>query len=102
VNWRIVVHKESKKLLVVGGVVIGGRRLDVRFDYTVLKPGRYELDLFLLSDSYVGADPEEDFEVEAAEGMHENEVKTTIMNRLSCLLAIELIGGERGQLGDCN
>jgi len=72
VNW-FVVHKESsKKLLAVGGVVIGGRGLDVRFDYTVLKPGRDELKLFLLSDSYVGADPEENFEVEAAEGMHEN------------------------------
>ena len=71
-NW-FVVHKESsKKLLAVGGVVIGGRGLDVRFDYTVLKPGRDELKLFLLSDSYVGADPEENFEVEAAEGMHEN------------------------------
>ena len=73
-NWRIVVHKESsKKLVVVGGVVIGGRGLDVRFDYTVLKPAKDELDLFLLSDSYVGVDPEEDLEVEAAEGMHENE-----------------------------
>ena len=73
-NWWIVVHKESsKKFLAVGGVVIGGRRLGVRFDYTVLNQGKGELELFLLSDSYVGADPEEDFEVEAAEGMHENE-----------------------------
>ena len=73
-NWWIVVHKESsKKFLAAGGVVIGGRRLGVRFDYTVLKPGRYELELFLLSDSYVGVDPEEDLEVDSAEGMHENE-----------------------------
>ena len=73
-NWWIVVHKESsKKFLAVGGVVIGGRRLGVRFDYTVLNQGKGELELFLLSDSYVGADPEEDLEVEAAEGMHENE-----------------------------
>jgi len=29
-------------------------------------------------------------------------MKTTIMDRLPFLSAIELIEGERGQLGDCN
>jgi len=38
-----------------------------------LNPGKDELELFLLSDSYVGVDPEEDFDVDTAEGMHENE-----------------------------
>ncbi|CAZ85685.1 unnamed protein product [Tuber melanosporum] len=71
-NWWIVVGEESSKALLAIKRVTIGRRLDVRLDYTVPNPGRHELKLFLMSDSYVGVDLEEDFEVEAAEGMDED------------------------------
>jgi len=72
-NWWIVVGEESSKNLLAIKRVTIGRRLDVRLDYTVPNPGRHELKLFLMSDSYVGVDLEEDFEVEAAEGMDEDD-----------------------------
>ncbi|RPB01060.1 Sec63-domain-containing protein [Choiromyces venosus 120613-1] len=72
-NWWIVVGEESSKNLLAIKRVTIARRLDVRLDYTVPSPGKHELKLFLMSDSYVGVDLEEEFEVDAAEGMDEDE-----------------------------
>ncbi|KAH0411175.1 hypothetical protein KCU90_g19066, partial [Aureobasidium melanogenum] len=50
-----------------------GRELKVRLDFTVPTPGKHDLTLFLMSDSYVGVDQAPTFSVEAAEGEEEDE-----------------------------
>ena len=70
-------------------------------DYTVPNPGRHELKLLFVSDSYVGVDLE-DFEVRQLRGWMGMRMRRAMMSRLLFLSAIELIEGERGQLGDCN
>jgi pre-mRNA-splicing helicase BRR2 len=42
-------------------------------EYIVPSPGKKKLTLSLMSDSYVGVDQEQQFEVDVAEGMDEDE-----------------------------
>ncbi|ORY60157.1 Sec63 Brl domain-containing protein [Pseudomassariella vexata] len=68
-NWWLVVGDESTKTLLAIKRVTIGRQLKVRFEYTVPTPGKHDLKLFLMSDSYVGVDQEPTFSVNVAEGM---------------------------------
>lgn len=69
-NWWLVVGEESTKtLLAIKRVTIPGRQLQTKLEYTVPTPGKHDLKLFLMSDSYVGVDQEPSFSVTAAEGM---------------------------------
>lgn len=72
-NWWLVVGEESTKSLLAIKRATIGKRLNIKLEYTVPTPGKHQVKLFLMSDSYVGVDLEEEFEVEAAEGMDENE-----------------------------
>ena len=72
-NWWLVVGEEgTKNLLSIKRVTIG-RELKLRMDFTVPTPGKHELTLFLMSDSYVGVDQAPTFTVDAAEGMDEDD-----------------------------
>ena len=72
-NWWLVVGDEkSKGLLAIKRVTIS-RSLNVRLEYIVPTPGKHELKLFLMSDSYIGVDQDPSFEVTVAEGMDEDE-----------------------------
>ena len=72
-NWWIVVGEEkSKTLLAIKRVTIT-RTLKTKLEIVVPEPGKHELTLFLMSDSYVGVDQAPTFEVDAAEGMDEDE-----------------------------
>jgi len=72
-NWWLVVgEEETKSLLAIKKVTIQ-RRLEVRLEYVVPSPGKKKLTLSLMSDSYVGVDQEQQFEVDVAEGMDEDE-----------------------------
>lgn len=72
-NWWLVVgEEETKSLLAIKKVTIQ-RRLEVRLEYVVPTPGKKKLTLSLISDSYVGVDQEQRFEVDVAEGMDEDE-----------------------------
>ena len=70
-NWWLVVGGETN-LLAIKKVSIG-RRLEVRLEYVVPDPGKQKLSLYLMCDSYVGVDQIQEFEVDAAEGMDEDE-----------------------------
>ena len=72
-NWWLVVGEEkSKSLLAIKRVQIG-RQSDIKLEYVVPSPGTHHLNLYLMSDSYVGVDQDPSFTVEAAEGMDEDE-----------------------------
>ena len=71
-NWWLVVGGANNSLLAIKKVTIG-RMLELRLEYIVPTPGKHELTLYLMSDSYVGVDQDPTFEVEAAEGMDEDE-----------------------------
>jgi pre-mRNA-splicing helicase BRR2 len=47
--------------------------LELRLEFVVPTPGKQELTLFLMSDSYVGVDQDPTFTVDVAEGMEEDE-----------------------------
>ncbi|KAK8219849.1 Pre-mRNA-splicing helicase BRR2 [Zalaria obscura] len=72
-NWWLVVGEESTKSLLSIKRVTIGRDLKMKMDFTVPSPGKHELTLFLMSDSYVGVDQAPTFTVDAAEGMEEDE-----------------------------
>ncbi|KAM7185458.1 pre-mRNA splicing helicase [Rhypophila sp. PSN 637] len=67
--WLIVGDEKSKMLLAIKRVTIGNKPLNTKLEFTVPKPGDYELKLMLMSDSYVGVDQDPSFEVKVAEGM---------------------------------
>ena len=71
-NWWLVVGGANNSLLAIKKVTIG-RKLDLRLEYVVPTPGKHELTLYLMSDSYVGVDQDPTFSVEAAEGMDEDD-----------------------------
>lgn len=75
--WLVVGEEETKSLLAIKKVTIQ-RRLEVRLEYTVPTPGKKKLTLSLMSDSYVGVDQEQKFEVDVAEGMDEDEEEETM------------------------
>ncbi|KAL2134754.1 hypothetical protein VTI74DRAFT_10910 [Chaetomium olivicolor] len=72
-NWWLVVGEESSKTLLAIKRVTVGKELNLRLEYTVPTPGRHDLKLFLMSDSYVGVDQEPTFSVMVEEGMDVDE-----------------------------
>jgi len=72
-NWWLVVGEESTKGLLGIKRVTVGREWKGRLDFTVPTPGKHDLTLYLMSDSYIGVDQAPTFSVEAAEGMEEDE-----------------------------
>jgi len=72
-NWWLIVGEEStKNLLAIKRITIG-KSLQTKLEYVVPTPGRHELTLYLMSDSYLGVDQAPTFEVIAAEGMDDDE-----------------------------
>ena len=72
-NWYLVVAEESTKSLLAIKRVTIGRVLETKLEYVVPTPGKHDLTLYLMSDSYFGVDQDPTFSVEAAEGIDENE-----------------------------
>ncbi|KAK3311268.1 Sec63 Brl domain-containing protein [Chaetomium strumarium] len=72
-NWWLVVGEEKSKTLLAIKRVTVGRELNLRLEFTVPAPGRHDLKLFLMSDSYVGVDQEPQFSVMVEEGMDVDE-----------------------------
>ena len=72
-NWWLVVGEESSKTLLAIKRVTIAKELKVRLEIVLPTPGKHELTLYLMSDSYVGVDQAPTFEVDAAEGMDEDE-----------------------------
>lgn len=72
-NWWLVVGDErSNSLLDIKRVTVG-RKLETKLEFIVPNPGKQELTLYLMSDSYVGVDQAPTFTINAAEGMDEDE-----------------------------
>jgi len=72
-NWWLVVGEEaSKNLLAIKRITIA-KTLQTKLEYVVPTAGKHELTLYLMCDSYVGVDQAPTFEVEAAEGMEEDD-----------------------------
>ena len=71
-NWWLVVGGAENSLLAIKRVTIG-RKLELRLEFIVPTPGKHDLTLYLMSDSYVGVDQDPTFTVEVAEGMDEDE-----------------------------
>ncbi|KAI6716850.1 hypothetical protein JHW43_000583 [Diplocarpon mali] len=72
-NWWLVVGEESSKTLLAIKRITMSRSLSLKLEYTVPTPGKHDLKLFLMSDSYVGVDQDPSFTVNVAEGMDEDE-----------------------------
>ena len=72
-NWWIVVGEESTKTLLAIKRVTIARALKTRLEVVLPTPGKHTLTLFLMSDSYVGVDQAPTLEVDAAEGMEEDD-----------------------------
>lgn len=72
-NWWLVVGDETSKTLLAIKRITIGRELEVRLEYTVPTPGKHELKLFLMSDSYVGVDQDPSFTVNVAEGVEDED-----------------------------
>lgn len=72
-NWWLVVGEESTKNLLAIKRVTVVRELKTKLEIVLPTPGKHELTLFLMSDSYVGVDQAPTFEVDAAEGMEEDD-----------------------------
>ncbi|KAF2118345.1 pre-mRNA splicing helicase-like protein [Lophiotrema nucula] len=70
--WLVVGDQKTKALMGIKKVTVG-RELKTKVPFTVPEPGKQELTLFLISDSYLGIDQAPTFEVDAAEGMDEDE-----------------------------
>jgi pre-mRNA-splicing helicase BRR2 len=70
--WLVVGDQRQRTLLAIKKVTIG-RELKTKLEYTVTDPGEHELTLFLISDSYLGIDQAPTFQVQAAEGMEEDD-----------------------------
>ncbi|KAK5113048.1 hypothetical protein LTR62_003627 [Meristemomyces frigidus] len=72
-NWWLVVGEEkSKTLLAIKRLTIA-KVQKTKLEVVVPAAGKHELTMFLMSDSYVGVDQAPTFEVDAAEGMDEDE-----------------------------
>jgi pre-mRNA-splicing helicase BRR2 len=72
-NWWLVVGNEATKSLYGIKRVTIGRTLTTKVDFTPQQPGKQELTLYLMCDSYFGVDQAPTFEVDAAEAMDEDE-----------------------------
>lgn len=72
-NWWLVVGNEATNSLYGIKRVTIGRTLTTKLDYIVQQPGKQELKLYLICDSYFGVDQDPSFEITAAEGMEEDD-----------------------------
>jgi pre-mRNA-splicing helicase BRR2 len=72
-NWWLVVAEEATKSLLAIKRVTIGRVLETKLEYVVPTPGKHDLTLYLMCDSYFGVDQDPTFSIEAAEGMEEDE-----------------------------
>ena len=80
-NWWLVVGEESSKMLLAIKRVTVGRELNVKLEFTVPTPGKHNLKLFLMSDSYVGVDQEPTFSVMVEEGMDVDESEEEVEDK---------------------
>lgn len=72
-NWWLVVGEEnSKQLLAIKRVTVV-KQLKVKLEFTVPTPGKHDLKLYLMSDSYIGVDQDPGFQVTVAEAMEVDE-----------------------------
>ncbi|KAF1992121.1 Sec63-domain-containing protein [Aulographum hederae CBS 113979] len=67
-NWWIVVGEESTKTLLGCKRVTVGRSAKTKIEFTCDTEGEKELTLYLMCDSYMGADQAPTFKVKVAEG----------------------------------
>ncbi|KAL1837430.1 hypothetical protein VTJ49DRAFT_3782 [Mycothermus thermophilus] len=72
-NWWLVVGEESTRSLYAIKRITVGRKFESKLECLIPTPGKHELKLFLMSDSYVGVDQEPGFEVVVGEGMEVDE-----------------------------
>ena len=73
-NWWLVVGEESTKSLLAIKRVTFGKKLETRLEFAAPSmPGKKDLTLYLMSDSYVGVDQDPSFKITVAEGMDEDE-----------------------------
>jgi pre-mRNA-splicing helicase BRR2 len=72
-NWWLVVGNESTKALCAIKRVTIGKKLKTKLEYIVPTPGEQELTLYLMSDSYLGVDQVQTFQVTAAEGEEDDD-----------------------------
>lgn len=72
-NWWLVVGEEKTRTLIAIKRVTIAKALQTKLEIVLPTPGKHELTLFLMSDSYVGVDQAPTFEVDAAEGMEEDD-----------------------------
>lgn len=70
--WLVVAEEKTKSLLAIKRVTIA-KSLSTKLEYVVPTPGKKDLTLFLMSDSYVGVDQSMAFNVDVAEGMDEDD-----------------------------
>jgi pre-mRNA-splicing helicase BRR2 len=67
-NWWLVIGETSTRTLLAIKKFTVARVQKVKLEFVLEKPGKHELTLFLMSDSYIGVDQAPPFEVDAAEG----------------------------------
>jgi pre-mRNA-splicing helicase BRR2 len=72
-NWWLVVGEESTNSLLAIKRVTIAKSLNVRLEFVIPTPGKHDLKLYLMSDSYMGVDQEPSFTITAAEGMDEDD-----------------------------
>lgn len=70
--WLVVSEQKTRSLLAIKRVTIG-RKLEMRLEFVVPSPGKKDLTLSLVCDSYMGVDQEHAVQVDVAEGMDEDE-----------------------------
>lgn len=71
--WLVVAEEKTKSLLAIKRVTIAKKIFATKLEYAVPTPGKKDLTLFLMCDSYVGVDQSMAFQVDVAEGMDEDE-----------------------------
>lgn len=72
-NWWLVVGEESTKTLLAIKRVTIARALKTKLEIVLPTAGKHTLTLFLMSADYAGVDQAPTFEVDAAEGMEEDD-----------------------------
>ena len=70
--WVVIGDEKSKNLLAIKRVTVV-KRLETRLEFVVPEPGERELTVFLMSDCYVGVDQVPTIQIDAKEGMEEDE-----------------------------
>jgi pre-mRNA-splicing helicase BRR2 len=67
--WLVVSEQKTRSLLAIKRITIAKKRLDVKLEFVVPSPGKKDLTLSLVCDSYMGVDQEHPVSVDVAEGM---------------------------------